>query len=117
MLNRWLMWLASFACLVAVLFCIRLIHVVIGKVMPDSKFKHALLRDRRVPDTAQTMPGQTIAVEPMRESYMRRSARLTWQDPHFRRGISIFASVLAPALVAGLAYGLYLVLAWLKIVN
>jgi hypothetical protein len=111
------MWLASFVVLVAVLSGIRLIHVVIGKVMPDSRLKRALLKDRRLPDARPTMPGQAIAVEASRESYARRSIRLTWQDPNFRRGLSIFASVLAPALVAGLAYGLYLVLAWLKILN
>lgn len=117
MLTRWLVWLASFVGVVVALFFARLIHVAFDRLMPGSKLKRALLKDRRLADATPTMPGQAIAVDTSRESYVRRSARLTWQDPNFRRGLSIFASVLAPALVAGLAYGLYLVLAWLKIIN
>jgi hypothetical protein len=112
------MWLARFVGTIAALACIRLIHVGVSKAMPDSKLKRALLKERRLPGTTPETPaGQAIATEDRSMGYLRRSALLTWRDPHFRRGVSVLAAALGPALVAGLAYGLYLVLSWLKIVG
>lgn len=118
MLDRWLIWVATLICFSAVWLVIHFIHVFIDRVLPDSKFKRALLKDRKLqPATVDAQPRHALVVSASPESYIRRSLRLTWNDPSFRRGMSIFMPVIGAGLVAGLTYGLYLLLVWMRVVQ
>jgi len=119
--NRVEIWLGSIATLYAVLWLIRELHIQIGRRMPDGNLKRLLLRDfyrqrttvspacRVEPSNWEAQQGLSTDIKP--KSFIRRSFEETKRDPVFRWFLIVVYGLFAPAVVAGVCYGLYLLLA------
>jgi hypothetical protein len=112
MLSRIGWWLLSAALFCAVMLLIRGIHLAVAKAMPDSRFKRALLKQRGIDAHSEQslaeLPGrsETLGIEGQRESFFRRSVRLTRLDPASAVLRALVVWVLGSALMIGAIFGL-----------
>jgi hypothetical protein len=116
-------WLMVIAGTYAFLWIIRELHIQIGKRMPDGKAKRLLLRDfggqRGAVTAAPLLESSTwhaqqgISADVHPSGFIKRSYEQTKRDPAFRWFLVVVYAMFAPAVVAGLSFGLYFLLAWL----